>query len=58
VLRYLKGSPGSSLQFDSDSDLKLRAYADADWAKRPVTRKSVTGFCVFLGVGSVKTQTP
>ena len=49
VLKYLKGSPGSGLQFDTNSDLKLRAYADADWAKCPVTRKSVTGFCVFLG---------
>ncbi|GJY31754.1 ribonuclease H-like domain-containing protein [Tanacetum coccineum] len=28
---------------------KLVAYADADWAKRPKTRRSVTGFCVFPG---------
>ncbi|GJS64961.1 ribonuclease H-like domain-containing protein [Tanacetum coccineum] len=30
VLRYLKGSPSLGLQFDKCSDLKLRAYADAD----------------------------
>lgn len=49
MLKCLKGSHGSGLQYNCSSDLKLRAYADADWAKCPVTRKSVTGFCVFLG---------
>ncbi|GJV07112.1 ribonuclease H-like domain-containing protein [Tanacetum coccineum] len=49
VLRYLKGSPGCGIQFYKHSDLKLKAYADADWAKCPKTRRSVTGFCVFLG---------
>ncbi|GJW42005.1 hypothetical protein Tco_0070804 [Tanacetum coccineum] len=49
VLRYLKGSPGYRVQFYKNQDLKLKAYADADWAKCPKTRKSITGFCVFLG---------
>lgn len=49
VLNYLKKSHGLGLQFNKSSDLKLRAYADSDWAKCPKTRKSVTGFCVFLG---------
>ncbi|GJY91465.1 ribonuclease H-like domain-containing protein [Tanacetum coccineum] len=35
--------------FNKKYDLKLKAYADADWAKCPKTRKSVTSFCVFLG---------
>ncbi|GJW77505.1 ribonuclease H-like domain-containing protein [Tanacetum coccineum] len=48
VLRYLKKSPGSCLHFNISSVLKLRAYADVDWAKCPKTRKSVTVFCVFL----------
>ncbi|GJT06654.1 putative RNA-directed DNA polymerase [Tanacetum coccineum] len=49
VLRYLKGSPGCGVQFYKNRDSKLKAYADADWAKCLKTRKSVTGFCVFLG---------
>ncbi|GKA79058.1 putative reverse transcriptase domain-containing protein [Tanacetum coccineum] len=49
VLRYLKGSPGCRVQFYKNSDLKLKAYADADRAKCPKTKRSVTGFCVFMG---------
>nr|GFC71968.1 uncharacterized mitochondrial protein AtMg00810-like [Tanacetum cinerariifolium] len=30
-------------------NLKLRAYADSDWARCHATRKSVYGYCVFLG---------
>ncbi|GJV60076.1 reverse transcriptase domain-containing protein [Tanacetum coccineum] len=49
VLRYLKGSLGCGIQFYKHFDLKLKAYADADWVKCPKTRRSVIGFCVILG---------
>lgn len=49
VLRFLKGSPGNGVQINKNGSLKLRAYADSDWARCPVTRKSVSGYCVFLG---------
>ncbi|GJZ43834.1 ribonuclease H-like domain-containing protein [Tanacetum coccineum] len=51
VLENDKGlwSPGLWIQFDRVSDLKLRVFPDSDWAKCPMTRKSVTGYCVFLG---------
>ncbi|GKC63416.1 ribonuclease H-like domain-containing protein [Tanacetum coccineum] len=49
VLRYIKGSPGSGIQINKTGNLKLRAYADSDYARCPATRKFVSGYCVFLG---------
>ena len=49
ILRYIKGTPGLGLFFSAQSDLRLRAYCDADWATCVDTRRSVTGFCVYLG---------
>ncbi|GKC17549.1 hypothetical protein Tco_1014331 [Tanacetum coccineum] len=49
VLRYLKGSSGSAIQINKKCNLKLRAYADSDWARCLATRKSVFGYCVLMG---------
>ena len=49
ILQYVKGTPRQGIFFPSDSNLQLRAYYDADWARCPDTRKSLIGYCVFLG---------
>lgn len=49
VLRYLKGNPGQGLFYSVDSEICLNAFADADWATCPDSRRSISGFCVYLG---------
>ncbi|KAJ0609721.1 putative RNA-directed DNA polymerase [Helianthus annuus] len=49
LLRYLKSGPGCGLLFKKSDRLDLVGYVDSDWAKCLSTRKSVTGYCVYLG---------
>ncbi|XP_071686939.1 uncharacterized mitochondrial protein AtMg00810-like [Rutidosis leptorrhynchoides] len=49
VLRYLKGSPGKGVHISKGMSLNLVAYSDSDWAKNLIGRKSITGYCVFMG---------
>ncbi|XP_042950362.1 uncharacterized mitochondrial protein AtMg00810-like [Carya illinoinensis] len=49
VLRYIKSTLGQGIFFSSSSQLQLVSYSDANWANCPDTRRSNTGFCVFLG---------
>lgn len=49
ILRYVKGSMSAGLQLGSGAIDHLTAYSDADWVGCPDTRRSTSGFCVFLG---------
>ena len=57
VVRYLKGTPGQGILLRSDSDLSLQGWCDSDWAACPITRKSVTGWLVFLGHSPISWKT-
>ncbi|XP_047336828.1 uncharacterized mitochondrial protein AtMg00810-like [Impatiens glandulifera] len=41
------------LHFSVDLSLVLTSYSDADWAGDPTNRRSITGYCFFLGVSLV-----
>ncbi|GJZ16433.1 putative RNA-directed DNA polymerase [Tanacetum coccineum] len=50
VIMYLKGSSckGINVIKRSASSIDLKAYSDADWARCADTRRSITGYCVFM----------
>ncbi|GAA0147669.1 transmembrane signal receptor [Lithospermum erythrorhizon] len=49
ILRYLQGTLDYGLHLYKSSPCALTSYIDVDWAGGPDTRKSTSGFCVFLG---------
>nr|GEU68354.1 ribonuclease H-like domain-containing protein [Tanacetum cinerariifolium] len=48
-LNYFLGKSAQRSAYLSYAVQQLSAYIDADWAGCPVTRRSTSGYCVFLG---------
>lgn len=57
VVRYLKGTPGQGILLRADSELTLKGWCDSDWAACPITRRSLTGWLVFLGHSPISWKT-
>jgi len=49
VLQYLKHEPALGILLNNSPTFDLLAYCDADWASCTHTRRSVSGFMIFLG---------
>jgi hypothetical protein len=49
ALRYIRGFTDLGLWLTASSSLSLRAFTNADWAGCPDTRRSTSGYCVYLG---------
>jgi hypothetical protein len=49
ILRYVRGTTSLGLHLCASSSFSLTAYTDADWAGCPDTRRSTSGYCIFLG---------
>ena len=50
---YIRGSTQNGLFYSSSSPLCLQGYVDVDWASCPDTRRSTTGWCMFLGTYAI-----
>ncbi|XP_071739987.1 uncharacterized mitochondrial protein AtMg00810-like [Rutidosis leptorrhynchoides] len=49
IIRYLQGTLSMGLHFTPSSSRDLVSFTDADWAGCPDTRRSTSGYCVYLG---------
>ncbi|KAL0313239.1 UNVERIFIED_CONTAM: Retrovirus-related Pol polyprotein from transposon RE1 [Sesamum radiatum] len=49
LVRYLKSCPDQGLFFPSSNPSALTAYYNADWTSCDDSRRSLTGYCIFLG---------
>ncbi|KAK9190783.1 hypothetical protein WN943_019393 [Citrus x changshan-huyou] len=57
VLCYLKCHPGQGIFLRRNSALQLIAYCDSDWGACPLTRRSLTGYFIFLGGSPISWKT-
>ncbi|KAL5701150.1 hypothetical protein ACHQM5_026519 [Ranunculus cassubicifolius] len=49
ILRYVQGTITHGIRLLASNSLKLYGFSDADWAGCPITRRSTTGYCTYLG---------
>ena len=49
IVRYLKAHIGRSLFYGVCGDIRAEAFTDADWVRSLSERRSITGYCTFLG---------
>ena len=49
LLQYVRGTVDHGLVFHRSTSAELVVYTDADWAGCPDTRRSTSGYAVFLG---------
>ncbi|KAM0049451.1 putative RNA-directed DNA polymerase [Helianthus debilis subsp. tardiflorus] len=49
VLRYIHGTIDLGLRLSASPNNSLVAYSDADWGGCPDTRRSTSGYCIFMG---------
>lgn len=49
ILHYIKANPAQGLFYPANSEICLNAFTDADYSTCPDTRRSISGFCIYLG---------
>ncbi|XP_050141134.1 uncharacterized mitochondrial protein AtMg00810-like [Malus sylvestris] len=56
ILRYLQGTLTCGLNYTKNEDISIAAYSDSDWATDINTRRSITGYVVYLGSNPISWQ--
>ncbi|GJY23898.1 uncharacterized mitochondrial protein-like protein [Tanacetum coccineum] len=57
LIRYLKGTVSKALFYPIQPHLQFTGFRDVDWASCLMTRRSLTGYCIFLGHSLVSWKT-
>ncbi|KAF3676173.1 Galactokinase [Capsicum annuum] len=53
ILRYIKGTSHHGLRIISQSPCSLYGHSDADWGGCTTTRRSTTGYIIYLGANCI-----
>ncbi|XP_051205815.1 uncharacterized mitochondrial protein AtMg00810-like [Lolium perenne] len=53
ILRYIHRTLGLGLSLHAGTTMDIVAYSGADWAGCPNTRRSMSGYCVYLGLSLI-----
>jgi hypothetical protein len=53
IMRYVRGTLQLGLHLSPSSQMELVVYSDADWAGCPDTRRSTSGYAIFLGANLI-----
>lgn len=56
ILKYLQGTIHCGLTYFADSNTHISAYSNSDWAADDNTRRSITGYVVFLSLNPISWQ--
>lgn len=56
ILRYVQGIVNYGLHYTKGSNFQITAYSDLDWATDINTKRSISGFVVYLGSNLVSWQ--
>ncbi|KAL2231993.1 UNVERIFIED_CONTAM: Secreted RxLR effector protein [Sesamum indicum] len=57
LIIYLKGNPSSGVFFPADNTFELKGFSDVDWGACQATRRSLTGFYIFMGMIPISWKT-
>ncbi|XP_039170375.1 uncharacterized mitochondrial protein AtMg00810-like [Eucalyptus grandis] len=57
VVKYLKGCPGLGILLSRDCNMKMTVFCDTDYVTCPMTKRSITGFCIKLGKSLISWKT-